>query len=391
MALANAGCIVEAVCPSRHPLSKTSVVRRTYTYRGLAPLMSLANAITESNPDLIIPGDDLSTRHLHHLYRRELGRGGKRTPICTLIERSFGSPESFPIVYERAAFMRLAEEEGVRVPKSGGVANFDELHQWTTRMGFPVVLKADGTSGGVGVKVVRTQEEAERALRSLQAPPLLARAAKRAVVDRDRTLIWASLLRHRSVVSAQTLVDGHEATSTVACWKGVVLAGLHFEVINKRSSSGPATVMRWIDNSEMTIAVEKMVRRLNLSGVHGFDFMVETHTGHAYLIEINPRTTQVGHLTLGSGRDLPAALCAAITGSAAQPAPKVTASDTIALFPQEWMRDPSSPFLQSSYHDVPWEEPELLRACLQHARKQRVSKAQQTWDPALAPARVPRA
>ena len=28
------------------------------------------------------------------------------------------------------------------------------------------------------------------------------------------------------------------------------------------------------------------------------------------------------------------------------------------------MRDPASPFLTSGYHDVPWEEPELLRACL---------------------------
>jgi hypothetical protein len=353
--------------------------------------MSLASAISDANPDLIIPGDDLSTRHLHHLYRRESGRGQIGVQTCELIERSFGSPESFPIVYERAAFMRLAEEQGIRVPRTGIVTNCDELRQWTARMGFPVVLKADGTSGGVGVKIVRTQEEAERTLRSLQAPPLLARAAKRALVDRDKTLIWPSLLRHRSVVSAQSLVGGHEATSTVACWKGAVLAGLHFEVINKRSSSGPATVMRWIDNSEISSAVEKMVRRLNLSGVHGFDFMLESHTGHAYLIEINPRTTQVGHLTLGPGRDLPAALCAAITGGKIQPVSAVTSNDTIALFPQEWMRDPSSAFLQSGYHDVPWEEPELLRACLRHAHKQSVSKSQQDWDPALAPVRAPRA
>jgi Carbamoyl-phosphate synthase L chain, ATP binding domain len=391
MALAKAGCVVEAVCPPRHPLCKTSAVRRTHTYRGLAPLMSLASAIGAARPDLIIPGDDLSTRHLHHLYRRDRGRGPKGDQTCALIERSFGSPESFPIVYERSAFLQLAREEGIRVPQAGVIANLEELRQWTARLGFPVVLKADGTSGGDGVKIVQTLEEAERAFQSLKAPPLLARAAKRALMDRDKTLIWPSLLRRRSVVSAHSFIDGHEATSTVACWKGTVLAGLHFAVVNKSSSSGPATVMRWIDNADMRAAVEKIVRRLHLSGLHGFDFMIETQTGNVYLIEINPRTTQVGHLTLGPGRDLPAAVYAALSGNAVQSAAKVTENDTIALFPQEWMRDPASPFLSSGYHDVPWEEPELIRACVRRAREQNAIRVRQNWDQALKPVRTPRA
>ena len=89
-----------------------------------------------------------------------------------------------------------------------------------------------------------TQAEAERAFQELQAPPLLARAAKRALLDQDHTLVVPSLLRRRSVVNAQAFVVGHEATSVVACWDGVVLAGLHCEVVNKADSTGPATVMR---------------------------------------------------------------------------------------------------------------------------------------------------
>jgi len=379
MALADAGCNVEAVCPPRHPLRVTRAVHQTHTYRGLAPLISLADAIGAARPDLIIPGDDLSTRHLHHLYRQELDRGQKGSHTCELIQRSFGAPESFPVVYERASFMRLAEEEGVRAPKTGVVSNLEDLRRWTSRMGFPVVLKADGTSGGDGVRVAETLEEAERAFRALQAPPLLARAAKRALVDHDKTLVWPSLFRRRFVVSAQTFVDGHEATSMVACSKGTVLAGLHFEVIHKRYSAGPATVMRLIDNAEISGAVEKMVCCLGLSGVHGFDFMIEAHTGNAYLIEINPRTTQVGHLALGPGRDLAAALAGVLTGTAIQPRPKVTESDTITLFPQEWMKDPESPFLQSGYHDVPWGEPQLILACVRQALKRNHSKTLLKW------------
>lgn len=369
MALDKAGFIVDAVCPRNHPISKISAVRSTHTYSGLFPISSLASALAASNPDLVIPGDDLAAHHLHNLHRRERSRGSDGAKICSLVERSIGSAESFSVVYERATFNRIAQEEGVRAPKTAVIETSDDLHQWTAASGFPTVLKADGTSGGDGVRMVRTLAEATSVYRQLNAPPLMARAAKRALANGDKTLIWPSLLRRRSSVSAQTMIIGREATSTVACWKGTVLAALHCEVVNKRYAAGPATVMRLIENAEMAGAVEKMVHRLNLSGVHGFDFMIEEQTGNAFLIEINPRATQVGHLTLGPGRDLPAALAAAVTGTEIRNSPTVSEKEMVALFPQEWMRDPASPFIRTAYHDVPWEEPELVEACMLYALK----------------------
>jgi biotin carboxylase len=265
--------------------------------------------------------------------------------------------------------MELAHSEGVRVPATQVIASIAELTSCFARIGFPMVLKANGTSGGDGVRIVHTPQEAESAFRTLQAPPLLARAAKRALADHDRTLLWPSLLRRRSAVNAQTYIAGHEATSLVACWKGEVLAALHLEVLNKQHWAGPATVLRLIEGVEMQAAAEKLVRRLGLSGLHGFDFMLEAGSGDAYLLEVNPRATQVGHLTLGPGRDLPAALYAAVTGKPIQDAPRITDKDIIALFPQEWTRDPASPILETAYHDVPWDEPELIQACVRGRQK----------------------
>jgi hypothetical protein len=163
-----------------------------------------------------------------------------------------------------------------------------------------------------------------------------------------------------------------------------VLASLHFKVINKKDSTGPASVLRLIDNAEMSGAAEKIVRRLNLSGLHGFDFMLESHTGNAFLIELNPRTTQVGHLRLGAGRDLPAALYAATSGSPLREVPKATENDTITLFPQEWTRNPESAFLRTGYHDVPWEEPELIRACVRKRWNWGTWYSQQKWIQAFS-------
>ncbi|MGB8728528.1 MAG: ATP-grasp domain-containing protein [Candidatus Sulfotelmatobacter sp.] len=370
MALASAGCEVEMVCPKSHPARKTKAVRRNHVYRGLTPLTSFARAIATAQPDFIVSGDDLATQHLHRLHARENRDGRAKSPMCALIERSFGSPESFPVVNARAAFIDVALQEGLRVPPTRVLRNIDDLRTWVACTGLPTVLKADGTSGGDGVRVAHTLAEAEHFFKELQAPPLLARAAKRALVDQDKTLVWPSLLRRRPVVNAQAFVAGREATSAIVCWQGAVLASLHFEVVKKASSRGHATVVRLIENTEMSAAAEAMARRLNLSGLYGFDFMLEADTGNAYLVEINPRSTQVGHLSLGPGRDIPAALYAALSRKAVEAAPKITEKDTIALFPQEWIRDPESPFLSSAYLDLPLEEPELIRDCVSNYRKQ---------------------
>src|SRR5260370_27327362 len=65
IALVNAGCTVKAVCPPRHPLSKTSAVSQVHAYHGLAPLLSFGRAIAATKPDLVLPFDDLATLHLH--------------------------------------------------------------------------------------------------------------------------------------------------------------------------------------------------------------------------------------------------------------------------------------------------------------------------------------
>lgn len=390
IALGNAGFRVEALCPPRHPVAKTGAASRIHAYQGLAPLASLARAIAAAKPDLVVPGDDLAACHLHDFYSRRELYAGDATAIRSLMERSLGLPESFPVLHSRAAFMKLAREEGIRVPETGVINQGEDIKNWVERHGLPSVLKADGTSGGAGVRVVRTVDEAQRAFRKLQAPPLVARAFKRALLDQDSTLIWPSLSRHRPAVSAQAFVAGHEATSTIACSKGTVLASLHFEVLRKCSDAGHATVVRLIENAEMSTAIERIVHRMGLSGLCGFDFMLEASTGNAYLIEINPRVTQVGHLALGAGRDLPAALYGAASGHPIRITPAVTANDTVALFPHEWARDPQSEFLRTAYHDVPWETPELVHACIRRSRRQSkwYSRAEAAHETALTPSPV---
>jgi biotin carboxylase len=385
IAFAKLGCEVEAICPPGHALQVTKAVRRTHVYKALSPIDTFLAAIKLSQPNLIVVGDDLANKHVHDLYYFLKNNNDKAsTEIRSLIERSIGPPDSYPTVMGRAAILELACKEGIRVPKTAVLKSIGDLEPWSKQMGFPLVLKTDGSSSGEGVRIANTLGEARRAFRTLQAPPQLIRVAKRVLIGRDMRWIRPTLERRRSVVNVQEFIRGRDATSLVACWKGEVLAALHFEVINKEYECGPSSVLRLIEKQEISATAEKIIRRLNLSGLHGFDFLIEKDTEKPYLIEMNPRATQVGHLALGPARDLPAALVATVRGEPMPNTEKVTENPSVALFPQEWSRDPQSPMLNAAYHDIPWEEPDLIRYCLRKTRKWSDWRSLEKWIYILA-------
>ncbi len=113
-----------------------------------------------------------------------------------------------------------------------------------------------------------------------------------------------------------------------------------------------------IDSPQMEDAARRVAKAFGLSGFHGLDFMRDG-SGRLFLIEINPRATQVCHLALGDGHDLPAALVAALENRVASPRPVATDAQTIALFPQSL---PHGQHLVGAYHDIPAEDQRLLHA-----------------------------
>jgi hypothetical protein len=121
-----------------------------------------------------------------------------------------------------------------------------------------------------------------------------------------------------------------------------------------------ATVVRVVDGDEMAAAARSICSHYMLSGLHGFDFIIEEGSGAVKLIEINPRATQIGHFNLGPGRDLAAALFEALSGRSADWRPHIQ-SEHISLFPGEWWRDSQSSYLTSTFHDVPYDDADLAR------------------------------
>jgi hypothetical protein len=113
----------------------------------------------------------------------------------------------------------------------------------------------------------------------------------------------------------------------------------------------------------MAAAAEAVAATFQLSGLFGLDYMRDA-AGRVHLLEMNQRATPTMHLSLE--QDLPASLLRA-AGFAARSRPPVTDKREIALFPREWLRDPTSAWLTRAYHDVPWDDPMVLLACVRDA------------------------
>lgn len=303
--LHEAGASIEILCPRGNSMTELPFVKQAYHYSVLHPLPSLRKAITAAEPDLVIPCDDNIASQLHQLYETAFGDDRLRQ----LLAISLGSPDNFPLFHSRVDVCRLAREMDIACPET--VLVIDKADFWRRLNGFglPAVLKIDRSWGGNGVAIVRTAAEAGRAFTRLRKYPDFPRALKRLLRDGDARLMQQILGGRKNAMSLQRYVEGRRANVAVACWQGEVLAAVTVEVLATDRPTGPATIVRVVADPTMSIAVEKLVGRLKLSGLCGFDFIMPADGRGAQLLELNPRVTPTSHLVTVDGQLLALALC----------------------------------------------------------------------------------
>jgi len=354
MAFLQHGCNVSAVCPPGHPLRFVTGISSIYSYRGLASIRLLRDAIRAEQPSLIVPCDDITVWQLHALYSEE-------TDLRPLIEHSLGAAEAFPVIQQRSEVLQVAQSLGIRVPLTQILNSTEELKDW--QFDRPAVLKLDGTWGGEGVTIVNSLPEATQRFHSIRKTLKASVAWKQFLINRHYFALWAWQRRQASKMTIQEFIQGRPATTMFACWRGEVLASNTVEVLVSQGSTGAANVVQVLKNDKIEDAVRLLARKLQLSGFHGLDFILEKDTGTAYLLEINPRATQLGHLHLSAHGDLAGMIAAKLRNET----PGWIASENqvqnnvIAFFPQAFKSNLGSSYLHQGYHDVPWDEPALVR------------------------------
>jgi predicted ATP-grasp superfamily ATP-dependent carboligase len=354
MAFLRHGCDVSALCPPGHPLRFVTGIGSIYSYQGLAPMGLLRDAIRAAQPTLIVPCDDIAVWQLHALHANE-------PDLRPLIELSLGAAEAYPAIQQRGEVLRIAQSLGIRVPLTQTLNSAEELKDW--KFDKPAVLKLDGTWGGEGVTIVRSLTEATQGFHSAWNGTKAWRAWKRFLINHYFFALWAWQRQKTSKMTIQKFIPGRPATTMFACWRGEVLASSTVEVLHSQAPTGAANVVQVLKNNEIEDAVRLLAWKLQLSGFHGMDFVLEQDTDAAYLVELNPRATQLGHLNLSAQGDLAGVIARKLKNEA----PARIASqnqiqnNAIAFFPYACKSNPGSVYLHQGYHDVPWDEPALMR------------------------------
>jgi hypothetical protein len=364
-ALHRLGCTVSALCPPKHPLTHISGVHRIYQYGGIFSLASVRRALHDCRPDIVVPCDDGVVAQLHALHALD-------SSLRSLIERSLGPPESYPLADSRYRFLRAAIDLGLRVPRTRRVAAAEDLVTWHENVAHTAVLKVDGETGGHGVRISRTLDDSFAAWRELRSPHDYLSAWKRLAIDRDVLALWSRRQKSVREVTVQEYIPGRPANAMLACWGGKLLSMMSVVVVATEGPTGAATIVRVIENEDMRNAAKLITSRLILTGFYGLDFILESRTGVPYLIEMNPRCTQLGHIELPARGSLAGAFSAALRG---EPRPRIRnpiCKETIALFPQALAAgEACRPYIDASYHDLPSEDPQLMAELLLKSWPQR--------------------
>ena len=361
-----AGFRVAALCPTDNTLAYTKYIERHFKLPVAKSAHRLAPAIHRAmqawQPLLVIPSDEMVVALLHAL-RRDLRAGNKLgwpAAMIDVLERSMGEPAHHDAMLFKNDTQELARTVGVRVPEGSRVRTAAEAGEVAGRLGYPVILKQSFSSGGNGVKVCQTPEQLAAAYEQM-AP-----RATNPLKIRLRGLLGRDWYPTPGRLWVQQHIVGNPAMYTFVALHGRMLAGFAGLPRTTLSATGPSTVVEFRAHPELAEASARMVAALGATGFVSFDFVIETATGKAFLLECNPRPNQVSHLGKRMGVDLCATLLAGLragpVASDAASAPLVAnRCETITLFPHEWLRASDSPAFDTFHHDVPWDDATLLK------------------------------
>jgi hypothetical protein len=309
----------------------------------------LAGAMRRIDPRLVLPGDDVTLRMLMWLVldppkqlRTEL-----LAELTELVVRSLGDPVHYAASVDKAALTRLAAVTGVPVPPGDAVDDERAAVDLAESLGYPVIVRPTVGTASSGVKRCRNAAEVRQGMRELPQPVgWIPPGTKRALVQR--------------------MLTGRHANHPAVAWKGRELAGFTRVAVMQFPDGGPSSVARYTPSPDIAATNARLIGAMGLTGFASTEYLIDDDTGIAYLIEINRRMTPATHTGPRAGVDLASALAAACANREWDgPADAPEGTDlTLALFPQEWLRNHASPFLTTYPNDAPWDDPALLRAML---------------------------
>ena len=313
-------------------------------------VQAVAGAVRAVRPALILPGDDVAVRTLMQLALRppEGLRSDVRDELADVVRRSLGPPSSWTDSIDKSRLFDVARRAGVPIADGDVAERENDAVAIAAHLGYPVIVRPSRGSGGKGSARCDSEAELRSAICLAPSPDGLDTG------EPQRFVI-------------QRFIDGRVVNRAALAWHGVEIAGFTRGRLETHPGPlGPASVVEFVGLPAVRDANLRLFAALDLHGLAGAQYMIEPDRGAALLIEIHRRMLPATHAGGLVGVDLAAALRACVDG-VSWTGPTDLPGGTgrrIALFPQEWYRDPESAWLATLPSDAPWHDPRLFEAML---------------------------
>jgi biotin carboxylase len=356
-ALQRAGFEVAVLCPASTRISHTKFVNRRMEFGPSAHVREIIAAlwqtIAEWGATSVIASDDRSIRFVEDVatavHEGKLDHQPGKPAVAAALSRSMALPEHWETIRRKSLCHSVAEALGIPAPPQVIVNAEDDALAFAKQHGFPIVLKADSGAAGTTVSTCRDESEVRSAYQRLAA-------------SSDRGL-------HNPIL-AEGYVPGPEIAHCFVADRGRIITGLtRLKVHCHPAPFGPSSVVQIVDYPQAADAAGRFAAHVQYCGFASMQFIVDAATQTPKFLEFNARPLPMQHMDEDlCGVDFGKAWHAVAAGSEPPQFRGPIIGRTIALFPQEWMRDPASKYLKpDEIVDVPWDDPPLLRAYLQQS------------------------
>lgn len=251
---------------------------------------TLEFAIRDVAPDLVIPTDAPAFADLGALHATGA------VAIAAPIRRALGPVDRLARLSSPLGLQHFARDHDLPVPNAVEIADPAALRALLASVPLPLVLKGTGAATLLPAEIVRKPEA------GLAAYDRLARTSGCAGRWFPKRLVRRPM---PGPIAMQQYIDGIATRHFVAARDGAVLAGVSLEPL---AGDGPAEVAKLIRHAAMADIAATLVTRLGLSGVIGFDYILEHLTRRAWLVAVKPYASPIAHLAALGEPGLAAAL-----------------------------------------------------------------------------------
>lgn len=301
------------------------------------------------DPAYVLPGDDATMRALMTIAATVPADvpQSTRDAILPLIARSLGDPAHYLASVDKAGLLDIAHREGIDIPPGAAVDGIDGALRVARELGYPLIVRPTVGTAGRGVSMCEDETTLRAALAGLPAATRWTESGARAVVQR--------------------VLTGARYNRAFVAWQGREIAGYTREGLERWPNAlGAASVTRFVTRPGVAAANARLAQAIGITGFAGATYIIDSASDRACLIEINRRIVPATHAGRLAGVDLAAAFLCAVrgdqwTGPVDAPAAR---QQTVALFPQEWLRDRSGASFERWPVDAPWDDPRLFVAML---------------------------